>query len=711
MKRIAGGFVAFVIYCIAASALFGRNGLITGTHYLGSGTDPFLYIWMFKFLPKAISNFYNPFVLPWAWAPHGLNITQATTTPALALLAWPITKVLGPIVAFNIVSILTPAFCAITAFFFAQELTERWFPALVAGWIFGFSTFVFGALLGHLQVDFVAFIPLTFLTIVLRTREKISFRSFVFILLLVNIFQFLTSLETFVTTAIFVVVFAFSQEVVLYRQFKGSRPFLNNKILTGILISYFLTTLIMGPFIFYFFRNYSQLPKLLQNGGNYCTDLINFVIPTSVTYFGGRQFAQISSHYSGNLSEELGYVGIPLVVITGMAISQTWRLPFVKPMILTLLVALIFTLGPQLHIYGRAVLPLPWILLEKLPLLSNALPSRLMAFVVLFIGIICAIWLSRMKRFYILACTGVLASLILTLPASIVHSNGLWYSKIPRVRLFQNRLYKKYVKKGETVLFLPFTQVNGDAIVWQTQTDGYFRTINGYGNFIPTSIEAWPAADMLSSGNILPGFSWQFNDFMKRFHVRIVVVPKAYSKKWGPALLRAGWHRHIAGKLSVYNITDKAWAKIPDVKALEAQYRATDLHFRKLEFAAECLLRKKSPVLNPDAAVANGCLTSAFRSTGRSHENNWDRDGGWLGVFNKHIGVGVVLEGALARQLASEVGRGAKEIYFPFPKVYNPKKMYPNRTGQFLVIYSPSVLMAKESTALPHHLASLPKGH
>jgi hypothetical protein len=84
MRGVLG---AFTLYCAAAMLLLCRPGLLTGTDYLGYDTEPLVYIWVFKFLPAAIAHWHNPFILPLAWAPQGLNITQTPTTPSLALLA------------------------------------------------------------------------------------------------------------------------------------------------------------------------------------------------------------------------------------------------------------------------------------------------------------------------------------------------------------------------------------------------------------------------------------------------------------------------------------------------------------------------------------------------------------------------------------------------------------------------------------------------
>lgn len=59
---------------------------------------------------------------------------------------------------------------------------------------------------------------------------------------------------------------------------------------------------------------------------------------------------------------------------------------------------------------------------------------------------------------------------------------------VPHASLFSSGLHKSLIGRGETVLVLPFTVTDGDAMFWQVETHGYFRMTNGYGNFIPPGL-------------------------------------------------------------------------------------------------------------------------------------------------------------------------------------------------------------------------------
>ena len=94
--------------------------------------------------------------------------------PSLALIAWPITAHWGPVVSFNVLTISGPVLAAFAAFLLCTELTERYLPSLVGGWLFGFSSYETGQLMGHLPLDFIACIPVLVWLAALRYKGKIS---------------------------------------------------------------------------------------------------------------------------------------------------------------------------------------------------------------------------------------------------------------------------------------------------------------------------------------------------------------------------------------------------------------------------------------------------------------------------------------------------------------------------------------------------------
>jgi hypothetical protein len=530
---------ALGIYALAAAGLFCRGDLLTGQAYFGSGTDPFLTIWMLRFFAPAIWHWQNPLILKLAWAPYGLNVAQTTTTPLLAMLAWPLSAWAGPVVAYNVVMMAAPALAAGAAFVLVREMTGRWGAAFAGGWVFGFSSAVFAPLTAHLQVAFVAFVPLSFWVILLRAADKISFRTYVAALAGVGICQFLTSLELFVALALFMAMFAGLQA--------RRRDLLGGMLLAGVVI-----ILAMAPVIYEFFSDYAVIPHMMQNNSEYVTDLLNFVVPARTSWLGGLMFAGVSERFTGNAGEEMGYAGLPLLAVTCIA---AWRCRGVAmPVVICLAAAAIFTLGPVLHVAGRAVLIMPWAALAWAPVLDNVLPARLMIFVFLFMAVLCGLWLGRLARFYRTACLSVLGCAALMLPASRDGGcGGCWATAVPRAALFADGNYRASIAADANVLFLPLRASRSPAMYWQMLSGGYFRMANGYGDFIPPAVAAWPAVAALTTG--APAgvdFAARFASFVAGTDVGYVVVPAGLVAAWDGFLKDQGWARTDVADMAVY---------------------------------------------------------------------------------------------------------------------------------------------------------------
>jgi hypothetical protein len=686
--------LAFGFYTIAAIALFYQRNLFNGRNLFSTyDGDALLYVWMFHFLPSAIIHLQNPFILNAAWAPAGLNITQATTTPLLALLAWPITAVVGPVIAFNIVTLLAPALAATACFAFASAYAESWIAAFLAGWIYGFSSAVFAPMLGHLQVDFIAFLPLAFLAVTHFARGKITFPKLFIILGLALAAQFLVSLETFVVECIFLFIFVIVTEASRPGGFARLRRLHIDNLIVGVAVIYMAVGILMIPFIYSFFSDYAKIPHSLQDGSYYATDLLNFVAPTAVTWIGGNLAGPISSHFVGNPSEELAYMGAPLLALCGFAVWRLRREANMFPLLAVLGFAFVFTLGPRLHILGHSSIPLPWLLMDHLPFLSNALPTRFVPFVLLPLSGILAFWIDHavQRRRVVIALLAIAA--IFTLPATFVRPN-CWSVPLPKATLFSSGAYKKLIREGSTVLFLPFNFANADALYWQTATNGYFRMTNGYGNFVPPSLASWPAADMLVAGKPSFDFGEQFDLFALANGIDKVIVPESIQPVWNAALVGAGWSPQAIGNFEVFSQSAKVRNISPIESSAKLRLLFDEQHLGVLRKAAACMLDKSPNTLdiNISSAIAAGCLSSGLVPVPGDPRSSWDTIGGWLGAYNGAIGIGVMADAATASKIVAATGGSAKAIYFPYPKPFHAGEKT-KRTGQLLEVFDRQAIL------------------
>ena len=143
-------------YILIAFAYWGVRLLPhPGRSLVGTGTDTQIFVWSFAWWPHALGHGLNPFEASSIWAPQGVNLAWTATAPGMALLFTPLTLLTGPIVSFDVATILMPALTAWTAFLLCRYLTRSLWASLVGGYLFGFSGYMIGQIEGHLHMTTV----------------------------------------------------------------------------------------------------------------------------------------------------------------------------------------------------------------------------------------------------------------------------------------------------------------------------------------------------------------------------------------------------------------------------------------------------------------------------------------------------------------------------------------------------------------------------
>ena len=112
----------------------------------------------------------HPFLTHDIYAPEGFNLAWATVIPGPALLMVPLTATVGPVVAYNVLALAAPALAAFTAFLLCREVTRNGLAALAGGYLFGFSSYMLGQTLNHVNLALVFLLPLGALVAVRHAR-------------------------------------------------------------------------------------------------------------------------------------------------------------------------------------------------------------------------------------------------------------------------------------------------------------------------------------------------------------------------------------------------------------------------------------------------------------------------------------------------------------------------------------------------------------
>jgi hypothetical protein len=129
------------------------------------------------------------------------------------------------------------------------------------------------------------------------------------------------------------------------------------------------------------------------------TDLLNFFVPTSVTQLAPAAALHISSHFTGNASEQGAYIGIPLAlfIVVTLVLGRRRRITWVA--FAVALSTAVLSMGTTVHFEGHiSHFRLPGDLLQKLPFFRNLLPDRFASMMTLGVALLVAVGLDELKR-------------------------------------------------------------------------------------------------------------------------------------------------------------------------------------------------------------------------------------------------------------------------------------------------------------------------
>ncbi len=386
--------LALAIYQALAILWFGIPLLNDFSHsYIGieRSSDPPGYMWFLTWWPYALSHRLNPFITKLVWAPSGFNLTWAHCIALPALIAAPITRIWGPVVTWNILCVMAPALAAWCAFILCRHLSASFLPSLVGGYLFGFSPYMLGHLLGHLSLILIFPVPLAVYLFALALEDRLSRAAFVALFAAVALTQFLCCQELLATAV--VMGAAAILAAILVTGPAARMRLLEVCGLTALALA--IAAALAAPFLYYaFFGGFPRGP--INPADVYSSDLLAFFIPTPMLLIGEpAALASIASRFAGGFAEDTAYIGIPmLLLIVDFGISN-WRRPQARVMLLALEIIALASLGPKLHIAGAPAVILPWAIAGRLPLLDKALPGRFMMFVFLDLALITAVYLTN----------------------------------------------------------------------------------------------------------------------------------------------------------------------------------------------------------------------------------------------------------------------------------------------------------------------------
>ncbi len=542
-----GMWVTFLFYLILSYLLFAFSiGFNLTKGYIGLYIhDQTQFIWTLYWWPYAISHHINPFFSTFIWHPYGTDLSLAPAlVPGASLIALPITLIFGSVASYNILIIIGSALSAFFTFLITNYLTKSFKAGVIAGLLFGFSTYQFVQVI-HLHLVLTFLIPLIGYLFLLFWEKKIHSIAFILLVGSCLTLQYLFAIEVFVTLTLFIGISFIIFMLAYPEHFK---KLINFSI--HLLGAYIFCIIMLSPFIYMAFINGIPTTPFFS-AIRYSIDPLNFIIPTKSTYLGANAFAQLSSTFFGSIYENSGYLGIPALGIIIICSVKYWHEKMTRVLFFILLCFMILSLGPKLHIAGYSTLTLPEYYLNKFPVINQLLPARLTVYVFFVASILIGLWVGK-------NLTGLRAGrrdltiyfkyMLIVLTLIFIFPNvrgGTAHTDINIPYFFTSGIYKNYIHRGDNVLFLPYAG-SGDSMLYQEYTNMYFNLAEGYvapWGLTPKEFLKNPMTTKLLNISKKPLTSNDFNDFKKflnDFKVNEIVFPQSEYDSLEPVISGLG---------------------------------------------------------------------------------------------------------------------------------------------------------------------------
>jgi hypothetical protein len=384
----------FAVALVLSIALFHRAWVWPFSTLIGSAGDADEYTWFLAWVPFSIGHGLDPLLSNYVNYPGGVNLMWNTSVLLPSFLMAPVTAIFGAAFSYNALVTLAPALNATFGYMAFHRWTGR-LPALCGALVFGFSPYIVTQSVGHLAQTLLLSAPLM-LIVLDRLVVGQSKKPWVdgLILGLLAWAQLLTGEEVLAIEAVTAAIAL----VVLYALARRDARSHFDYALRGGLTAAGVFTALSAPFLAVQYLGPYKVQDVHPRNV-YVNDLLNFFVPTHITQVAPAAALRVSSHFTGNGSEQSAYLGIPLVLFMVLAVVLARHRTVTWVALAIAASAALLSMGPALHVAGHVShVYLPGYVLKKLPIFHNLLPDRFASMMTLGAGLLVALGLDELKR-------------------------------------------------------------------------------------------------------------------------------------------------------------------------------------------------------------------------------------------------------------------------------------------------------------------------
>ena len=485
---IIGSYVLIALTANLGSWVHGASTYITGCPG-NCQADPLQSAWFLAFTPDSLIHFHNPFLTNVINYPTGLNMMNDTFMPLLGLLLSPVTFIWGSTAAFNVLTVLSIAGSA-TAAFLVFRRWAPWTPAAYIGALFyGCSPYMESQGVAHPMLLMVPLPPLILLVLdEILIRQVLPSRRMGIVLGLLVTAQLLISTEVLGTTVLMSLI-----GLALLVAFRWRLVGVHLRYAVRALVVASGTALVLCAYPFWLFLwGPEHVSGTVQRGSVtfLSTDVLSVLLPSQIQRISPSGLQSITNGFAPfgvTYGADGAYIGIPLLIVLAFVTVRFWRLGIVRFAAAMAVVALVLSFGATLNVDGHSTgIPLPFRIVNSLPLLKSAIAYRLTLYVALFCALLLAVGLDRVHKMGIgrvrpgrqgaLAALGLaVVGLIPVLPAWPYPSNPTG------VPAFFNASDVKSIPSDSVLLTYPFPRWPFvQPMYWQAIDDFRFKLPGGY---------------------------------------------------------------------------------------------------------------------------------------------------------------------------------------------------------------------------------------
>jgi len=406
-------------------------------------------------------------------------------------------------------------------------------------------------MLGHLNLDLIFLVPVAVLLCVRRVRGRLGRGGFIAGLAVVLLAQLGFSTEVLATLC---VLGAITWMVFLLCAPAADRQGLW-RLAIDILTAAAVMIVLASPFLFYVVKGLADfVPPVINSPTVFSADPLNYVIPTIVTRFGRTAFASFAGRFTGNVSEQGAYLGLPLIFLVALYFRDQIGRPYARAFMIATCLLAVLSLGPWLRVDGfNIAVPLPWLVALPLPLIHSALPTRFTMYVTLCAAVAAALWLAEPKtgsrRLWRFALAG-LACLFLV-PNTSLYAWSRW----PTQPFFTPQHVQQALGPMPNVIILPFSWT-GPGMAWQLEAGLRFTQSGGYLGFTPWREQSWGMGILsaLSNGMAGPDFGVGLAAFCESHRVSFILIGPDTPGPLVTAIAAQQWPLHMDHGIQVVRV-------------------------------------------------------------------------------------------------------------------------------------------------------------